>query len=366
MPRLEDIIADETFGRRDPLVEATTRFMNYHGDQKRTPLAKGMSQRDYLSEDCRSEDESARPVNLIREQSTNYGSFGDAGFDGLLVEAQKHSRALALVAQLEETRSAVEYLENASIERQLDEADGYATNRNSLRPGGGYGQSVQPVDTHGYDYSIDHQPYGGDDNSSLFDAAQAERIAKLVAMRREAERSNNVDNRNYGGGNFAAMASRLQPSPAELGKGAVYGQQNTGPAAGQHDEPYKAGNAYEANRSLVGWLTKHLPSSGGRNDNPADAYGSGFAGDGVHQGYDAPELETTSRHDREFFNASHALPFKDDAEAENDRAFGAGKSAATRGSLNYQRRIRRGASDGRTAPEDQFHGMYYDVPGISS
>jgi hypothetical protein len=359
MPRLEDIIADETFGRRDPLVEATTRFMNYHGDQKRTPLAKGMSQRDYLSEDCRSEDESARPVNLIREHTY------DITNDGLLYECRKHSRALALVAQLEETGAAVEYLENKSIERQLDEQDGYCTNQNSLRPGGGYGQSVQPVDTHGYDYSVDRQPYGGHDNSFLFDAAQAERIAKLVAMRREAEKSN-VDNRQYGGGNFATMASRLQPSPAEVGKGGVYGQQNTGPQPGQHDEPYKAGNAYEANRSLVGWLTKHLPSSGGRNDNVDDAYGSGFAGDGVHQGYDAPELETTSRHDREFFNASHALPFKDDAEAENDRAFGAGKSAATRGSLNYQRRIRRGASDGRTAPEDQFHGMYYDVPGISS
>jgi hypothetical protein len=338
------------------LVEASASFLNSHKDWygEPTPMGNGMTRdNNPYAGDTRPEDEALRPVNLIRQ-----GPRYDITEDGLLHEARKLSHARALRAQMYEMRAAVEYLENnEAIERQLDEQDGgldgyrsnYGTNRNTLRPGGGVAHGLDSpgsvTDLQGRQ-SAGAYGGGGDD---FLDPQQAENLAKLVSMRRESER-NNLDAtsafgaaRNLGGGNFSTMARHLQPAPAETGVGARVGQENLGPQPAHHDGPYKAGSAFDANRALVSWLTRHLPGSGGRNDSLDNAYGQGF--DGV-QHWDAPELQTSDRHDRAFTAAQHALPTKDTDDGDNEKAFGRGRTQAGASSQHYRAHMDIGARRG--------------------
>jgi hypothetical protein len=320
------------------LVEASARFLNSY--QSATPMGRGMTRdNNPYAGDTRSEDDSVRPVNLIREH--NY----DMTCDGLLHDTQKLSRARAIAPLMYEMRKAVEILEGTEFERQLDEQYGYETNRNTLRPGGGYGQSIAPVDAHGYDYDIDHDNYGNREpgygsagGNDVLDPQEAENLAKIASWRREGTRS------NLGGGNFQTVARHLHPAPAELGRGARVGQENLGPQPAHHDGPYKAGSSFNANRALVNWMTQHIGAGGGRNDSLDHGYGAGF--DDVPMDWDAPEIQTSARHDAEFHRARTALPFKDDAEEENERAFGHGKSFASGGSQHYRAHMDVGARSG--------------------
>jgi hypothetical protein len=361
---------------RNTLVEASARLLGSYEDRR--PLMETKNglmtpenspYRDDVGPS--SYDERPKSINLVRENTGNYGSFGDSKNDGLLQDVTKFMRARATAQAMYQRRKdmteAIELLEGSEIERQLDEAYGYETNRNSLRPNGGYGSSVSPVDMHGYDADIDddnygnHEPgYGSAGRNDFLDPQEAENLARIASWRREAAR-NNV--RPVGGGNFATMADRLVPAPAELGQGARVGQENPGPQPAHHDQAYRAGSAFDAGRALVGWLTKNLPSGGGRKD---DGYFDG------HSGVDAPELQTSTRHDLEFYQHQHALPTRDSDEGENERAFGVQTRAADERSRAYNR-IVRGALDGRSygdvsydlhTPDDRARSQGYERPAF--
>jgi hypothetical protein len=314
------------------LVEAASHFLNSYEDRK--PLSNEKYYRannPYAEEAPYAQDEAPKPINLIREQSTNYGSFGDAGFDSLLVDCHKHARARRAAIDLYERKRdvelAIELLEGTEFERQLDEAyGGYNTNKNTLRAGGGYAHGLdQPGSVTDLQGRQSAGAYGGDDDDFL-NPQQAENLAKLVAMRRESERAN-LDNRNYGGGNFQNMAGRLDHAPAELGRGARVGQENPGPQLAHHDGPYKTGSSFNANRALVSWLTKNLPSAGSREDR---GYFDG------HSFVDAPALQTSDRHDRAFTAVQHALPIRDTDAGENEKASGRGRTQAGASSRHYR------------------------------
>lgn len=320
------------------LVEASARFLNAYEDRR--PLSNEKYYRannPYAEEAPYAPDEAPKPINLIREQSTNYGSFGDTGFDSLLADCRKHARARRAAIDLYERKRdvelAMELLEGTEFERQLDEAyGGYNTNKNTLRPGGGYAHGLDsPGSVTDLQGRQSAGAYGGDSNDFL-DPQQAENLAKLVSMRRESERAN-LDNRNYGGGNFQSMASRLDPAPAEPGRGAVVGQENPGSQPAHHDGPYKADSSFNANRALVNWMTKHIGAGGGREDR---GYYDG------HSSIDVPTIATNARHDMEFFAHQHALPTRDTDDGENERAFGRQTRQADVGSHNYNRNVRGG------------------------
>jgi hypothetical protein len=328
------------------LVEAASQFLNAYEDRKPLSNEKYYRANNPYAEDAPyAPDEAPKPINLIHEQDTNYGSFGDAGFDSLLADCRKHARARRAAIDLYERKRdvelAIELLEGTEFERQLDEAyGGYNTNKNTLRPGGGYGQSIQPVDTDGYDYDIEDDNYGGD-GGSYHDPVEAENLARLAANSREAF---GEPTRRYGGGNFATMARHLQPAPVEPGRGGRLGQENPGPQPAHHDGPYRAGNAFDANRALVNWMKQHLPNSGGREDR---GYYDGHSFD------DAPTITTNARHDMEFYAHQHALPTRDSDEGENERAFGRQTRQADVGSHNYNRNVR-GGLDGTSYGDTSY------------
>jgi hypothetical protein len=332
------------------LVEEAARFMGAWGDTQRRPLTEGqssfvnggegtgltrqsgltrpMNDPYHPENEIRTEDERPKSVmNIIHEQreKRRYGSFGDSRDDALLTDTRRLMTAQATARSLYERKAQVEdaiaLLEGTDFERQLDEEfDG--RNRSTLRPGGGYAQGVEPA---GNVINLQGRQstgaYGGNGNSpDLFDPEQTERLAKLAAYRRDAERQNVEPNSNLGGGNFSQMADRF------------------GSKAAQHSEPYRAGNAADGNRSLARWMMQHLDDVGGRED--VDYHDT-------HMGWEEPLVG-----DDAYDEMPHPHTIDTDAGL-NAKAFGRATSAADARSRRYQFDMQR-AGHGQSYGDDSY------------